>query len=269
VPAPVFRGNGMMAGVSSDVGPPEPVSAVAPGLRGRQLMHQRWEDIAFLHWRVDADAVAPLLPPGTRPDVFDGSSWVGLIPFRMVGAGLASGPAIGWLGTFAETNVRVYAVDRTGRRGVVFCSLEASRLAVVLGARLSLGLPYCWARMRVREVAGAIEYTTSRRWPGGRGVRSRIVIRPDHVAVRDDLLAEFLTARWGLHTRWAGRSMFVPNEHETWPLETATLLDLDDDLVAAAGLPGVTRRPPDSVLWSAGVRARFGLPIVDPGRSPP
>jgi uncharacterized protein YqjF (DUF2071 family) len=257
-----------MANVHSDVGPTEPVSAVAPALRGRQLMHQRWEDIAFLHWRVDAEAVAPLLPRGVRPDVFDGSSWVGLIPFRMVGAGIGTGPAIGWLGTFAETNVRVYSVDRTGRRGVVFRSLEASRLAVVLGARLSLGVPYCWARMRVREEGDTIEYTTRRRWPGGRGVRSRIVIQRDHVPVPHDPLAEFLTARWGLHTRRAGRSMFVPNEHETWPLETATLLHLDDELVAAAGLPGVTERPPDSVLWSAGVRARFGFPAVDRRRDP-
>ncbi len=241
---------------------PEPVAATAPALRGRQIMHQRWEDIAFLHWRVEAARVAPLLPAGTRPDIFDGSSWVGLIPFRMVGAGLGTGPAIGWFGTFAETNVRLYSVDRTGRRGVVFRSLEASRLAVVLGARLSLGVPYCWARMRVRDSGRALEYTTTRRWPGGRGVRSRIVVRPEPSVIGHDPLALFLTARWGLHTRRLGRSLFVPNEHPSWPLQAATLLHLDDELVAAAGLPGVTDRPPDSVLWSAGVRARFGFPVV-------
>lgn len=227
-------------------------------------MHQRWVDVAFLHWRVDPAQVAPLLPTGTTPDEFDGSSWVGLIPFRMVGAGLARGPTVPWLGTFAETNVRLYAVDRTGRRGVVFRSLDASRLAVVLGARAVFGLPYCWARMRVQRVADTdgytIDYTTDRRWPGGRGRASHIRIRPAPTVVRDDPLAHFLTARWGLHTRWVGRSLFVPNEHETWPLQRATLLHLTDDLVAAAGLPGVTGREPDSVLFSAGVRTVFGVP---------
>jgi hypothetical protein len=29
-----------------------------------------------------------------------------------------------WLGTFLETNVRIYSVDDSGRRGVVFLSLE-------------------------------------------------------------------------------------------------------------------------------------------------
>jgi uncharacterized protein YqjF (DUF2071 family) len=238
----------------------EPVTATAPALRGPQVMHQYWKDVSFLHWRVDAARVAPLLPRGTRPDVFDGSSWVGLIPFRMVGAGLSTGPAIAWLGTFAETNVRLYAVDTTGRRGVVFRSLEASRLAVVLGARASFGVPYNWAAMSVRSDGPTIEYVTRRRWPGRRGAGAHIVIRPGEVDATADPLAQFLTARWGLHTRWAGRSLFVPNEHPAWPLRTATLEHLDDELVAAAGLPGVSDRPPDSVLWSAGVRARFGVP---------
>lgn len=249
-------------GVTDGLHAPEPISATAPGLAGRQIMHQWWKDITFLHWRVDAATVAPLLPSGTRPDVFDGSSWVGLIPFRLVGGGAGRGPAIPWLGTFAETNVRLYSVDRTGRRGVVFRSLETSRLAAVFGSRLIFGVPYCWARMRVRHIGNDIEYTTTRRWPGARGTASRAVVRPDLDHVVEDELSNFLTARWGLHTRWAGRTLFIPNEHERWPLRQAGLQHLSDDLVAAAGLPGVTDRPPDSVLWSAGVRTTFGRPVL-------
>ncbi len=91
---------------------------------------------------------------------------------------VATGPSVPWLGTFAETNVRLYAVDGYGRRGVVFRSLDASRLWVVLGARATFGLPYCWARMRIRRVGTDIEYTTTRRWPG-RGVGAQLVVRPE------------------------------------------------------------------------------------------
>jgi hypothetical protein len=240
--------------------PLELMSAEGPPLRGRQIMHQYWRDVAFLHWRVEPALVAPLLPAGIRPDEFDGSCWVGLIPFRMVGAGVASGPAVPWLGTFPETNVRLYAVDRHDRRGVVFRSLDATRLAVVLGARAVFGLPYCWSRMAVRRLGPDIEYTTVRRWPGGRHLRSRVVVRPAPDVVRGDPLADFLTARWGLHNRWAGRPLFVPTAHPPWSLQRATVRHLDDELVAAAGLPGVSDREPDSVLWSAGVRATFGAP---------
>lgn len=262
-----MRRRNVMAGDFADR-VPQPVRPDAPRLAGWQIMHQHWKDVAFLHWRVSPTRVAPLLPPGTTPDVFDGSSWVGLIPFRMVDAGLLHGPAVPWLGTFAETNVRLYAVDENGRRGVVFRSLDASRLAVVLGARVAFGLPYCWARMRVRRVGPDIEYTTTRRWPGGRGCTARIVVRPESTVVSGQPLADFLTARWGLHTRWAGRSLFVPNEHQRWPLHRATLQRLQEDLVAAAGLPGITDRQPDSVLWSAGVRTAFGVPIDSRHRRP-
>jgi uncharacterized protein YqjF (DUF2071 family) len=244
--------------------PPEAVTPEAPPLQGRQIMHQRWEDVAFLHWRVEPDRVAPLLPPGTRPDVFDGSSWVGLIPFRMVGAGPFAAPAVPWLGTFAETNVRLYSVDRSGRRGVVFRSLETTRLAIVFGARAAFNVPYCWARMRVRKDGDVFEYSSTRRWPGRRGARTHVVVRREAAVVRDDPLADFLTARWGLHSRWAGRSLYVPNFHEVWPLHRASVQHLDDTLVAAAGLPGVTDREPDSVLWSAGVRSVFGWPSAFP-----
>lgn len=231
----------------------------APPLQNRQIMAQQWRDLTFIHWRVDPELVAPLLPTGTVPDVDGGATWVGLVPFQMVGAGMGRGPAVPWLGTFAETNVRLYSVDQTGRRGVVFRSLEATRLAVVLGARVTFGLPYMWARMRVRHDEGTVTYQTSRRLPGPRGAGGRIVVRPGAV-VATDPVAAFLTARWGLHTRLLGRTLYVPNHHDAWPLQTAELVHLDDTLVAAAGLPGLVDRAPDSVLFSAGVRTVFGLP---------
>jgi len=47
-------------------------------------------------------------------------------------------------------------------------------------------------------------------------------------------------------------------------LLNADLIELEDDLVEVAGLPGVTSRPPDSVLFSRGVRTNFGRPEKSP-----
>jgi uncharacterized protein len=234
-------------------------------MRGPAVLRQWWRDLTFVHWRVPPDDVAPLLPPGTRPDVHDGSSWVGLVPFRMTGAGAGRGPGVPWLGSFPETNVRLYSVDERGRRGVVFRTLEAARLPFVLGARVALGLPYTWSRMRVSETDGTLTYTSRRRWPDPRGAATRVVVRPGATLAGGDPVADFLTARWGLHTHHLGRTLYLPNRHETWPLQAAALLHLDDALVAACGLPGVADRPPDSVLFSRGVRTQFGLP-ADAGR---
>lgn len=240
---------------------PEPIRAVAGALPGPVILDQFWADLAFLHWRVDPEQVAPLLPVGTTPDLFDGSSWVGLIPFRMRGAGFGRGHPLPYVGSFAETNVRLYAVDGRGRRGVVFASLEAERLAFVLGARFALHLNYTWSRMRVQRRGDVLTYTTRRRWPAPYGIRSRVAVQVGDEEVRDDPLADFLTARWALHTRAWGGLRYLPNTHERWSLRRAELVEMDDQLLAAAGFPGLTSRAPDSVLWSPGVQTQFGLPV--------
>ena len=58
-------------------------SPVPPPLTGIRLMAQDWRRLTFVHWAVDPDVVAPLLPPQTSPDVLDGVTCVGLIPFEM------------------------------------------------------------------------------------------------------------------------------------------------------------------------------------------
>ncbi len=236
----------------------EPVSPEAPELTGRVMMNQSWRDLTFLHWAVDPALVAHLMPPGVRPDTLDGVTYVGLIPFRMVGAGIASGPGVPWLGSFLETNVRLYSVDDTGRRGIVFLSLDADRAAVVVGARAAFGLPYRWARMRYGVSGDVHSYDARLRRPGTRP-RSHVVIRAG-ARRQSTELDEFLSARWGLHVHWWGKTLYVPNHHEVWPVHDAEVLALSDELVASVGLPGLSTRPPDHVAFSPGVRTDFAFP---------
>lgn len=227
-------------------------------------MRQDWTDLGFVHWAVDPDRVAPLMPPGVRPDVHEGATYVGLIPFVMRRAGFGRGPAIPWLGDFAETNVRLYSVDDQGRHGVVFRSLETTRLAVALGARLAFATPYTWARMAVRRDGDEISYVTSRRWPGPRGAGGELRLRVGEPIAEPSPLEHFVTARFGLHTRHLGRTWWVPNTHPAWPLRRAELLHLEDSLVAAAGLPGVVTEEPVSVMLGGPVHTTFGLPRLLP-----
>jgi uncharacterized protein YqjF (DUF2071 family) len=242
---------------------PAPLTATPTERVARAVFGQRWTDLTMLHWPVDPAVVAPLLPAGTVPDVLDGVTYVGLVPFVMAGVRIFGTPPLPHLSGFAETNVRLYAYDpRTGVRGVVFRSLEAARLAPVVAARVSYHLPYLWARMSVRHGvdAGAptVAYETRRRWPGPRGLESTVRVRIGERLVADELAA-FLTARWGLFSTWyGGRTAYAPVDHEEWPLHTGELLDLSDQLVEAAGLPAP--EGPPHVLWSPGVRVRIGRP---------
>jgi uncharacterized protein len=242
---------------------PEPLSPIAPPLTGRASASQQWSDLAFLHWRVPADAVAPLLPAGLVPDEFDGTSWVGLIAFVLERASIFGGPPIPYFGSFVEINVRLYAVDERGRRGVVFVSLDASRLAAVLTARSLFSLPYFWSSTQLVRSGRTVRYLARRhlsRRHLSRRIGSEIVVSPSTRMSLDDPLATFLTARWGLFAVRKGKTIYLPNQHEPWTLYRASVVRLDDTILAAAGFPGLTERPPDSVLYGSGVTTRFGWP---------
>lgn len=227
----------------------ELVTPEAPILSWPRILRQSWLNLSFLHWAVEPATIAHLYPPDTEPDTFEGSSFVGVVPFQM-----------SLFGAFLETNIRLYSVDQTGRRGVVFLSLDTDRLGMVAAARGIVGAPYRWARMTYREQGDRRAYTSTLRW---RGVKASSYIE---VAVGDPmtsgLLEHFLTARWGAHVVRAGRTWYLPNEHPVWPLRRAELIDFSEDgLFASVGLGDLGKRPPDHVAFSDGVSARFGLPV--------
>ncbi len=236
-------------------------------------MSQFWADISFLHWRIEPEVLEPFMPRGARPDVHDGSAWVGLLPFRMQRAGLGAGPAVPYLGTFWETNVRLYSTDERGRPGVVFLSLEAQRLAVVAGARGVFNLPYFWATMTGSRRGGdvisdgdVLTYRSQRRRPHGLGRAGRrptsdIEVRVSEPIPEPNSTELFLSARFGLHTQIVGQGVWVPNTHQPWPLRRAEVVSLEDELIAATGLPDLAaQRRPDHVMFSSGVHTSFGVP---------
>ena len=234
------------------------LSVIAPPLPWPVLVGQFWGDVTFLHWPVRPDAVAHLVPDGTRPDVFDdGFSYVGLVPFVMRRTALGDRVPLPYFGAFAETNVRLYSVDDAGRHGVLFRSLETQRLAVVPVTRIGLGVPYTWAKMRVTHTGDRISYRSVRRWPR-RGLRSALDLTIG-APLQPTPLQVWLTARWGAHTRKAGRTWWVPNDHPEWPLYEAEIDHLRDDLVVASGAGPAGARLP--AMFSPGVAARFGKPV--------
>ena len=103
------------------------------------IAEQHWCDVTFVHWPVRPETVASRYPAGTRPDVFaDGLTYVGLVPFQMRRTTIGRAVRLPYFGGFAETNVRLYSIDEAGRHGVVFRSLETSRLARLDARRLEM-----------------------------------------------------------------------------------------------------------------------------------
>lgn len=220
---------------------PEPLSAEPPHCVVRPLMRQSWRDLTFLHWRCDPAIVRPLIPAALELDCYDGSAWIGLVPFYISGLTVPGAPAIPWLSHFPETNVRTYVIDRHGLRGAWFFSLDAARLPAVIGARAGYALPYFWAHMAVHRRSEVVRYWSRR--IAGPPAASEIEVEIGPRIAQPGELEIFLTARFRLYAQRGGRTLKADVEHPPWPLRQARATRLDESLVRAAGLPCFLEEP--------------------------
>ena len=219
-------------------------------------MFQGWSHLTFLHWRYQPEVIRPLLPVSLELDTFDGAAWIGLTPFVVTGLRPPWFPPLPWISRFPEMNVRTYVRGPDGERGIWFFSLEADRLAAVAGARLSYGLPYRWARMSVNPLPREVEYASKRHFGVG---EAHIVIRRGS-PIQPSERERFLTARFRLYTKIAGKLAFAQVEHEPWPLESATALKLEQNVIENSDLPLASGEP--LVHFSRGVYVRIGRPTL-------
>jgi uncharacterized protein len=220
----------------------------------KPVTYQRWGSITFLHWRFDPDLIQRRLPEGFRVHTFEGAAWVSITPFVMTFR-LTGLPPIPGVARFPETNVRTYVRGPDGRDGIWFFSLEASSLPLVLGARALYRVPYRWAEMDVDEGPSSVRYRSRRRGDGATG--HDITVAPGAPCEGSEL-DHWLSGRWRGWTSVAGRACSVPAQHPPWSLHEATVVHLEESLLAVNGL----HRPaePPLVRYSPGTDVRLGWP---------
>ncbi len=233
---------------------------------GRWRLAQRWNDLLFAHWPIPGGELAPLLPPGLEPDLFDGNAWIGVVPFwmdqvRTRGVGELTFGVPGTR-TFPELNLRTYVRSRhTGLTGVYFFALDAASPFAAIGGRILFHLPYFLSIMRRTTTPTHIDYS-SRRLFSWDSVRFEATYRSLGGAdisspSQPGSIEYFLTERYALFTP-RGRHLSVGHVHHLpWPLEPAEAEIRINELPAAHGilLPG---RPPilhfarslEVFLWS-------------------
>jgi uncharacterized protein len=223
----------------------ERITPDPPAWTHRPVLRQRWSELAYFHWPYEPDVVQRLLPDGVRVDTFDGSAWVGLIPFEMQDVQLGPTPPVPWLGSFIEINVRTYVIDALDRRSVWFFSLDVPRSAIVAVARSVFSLPYCWAHAEHVVDGSAHRYRMTRRWPRGSSPRAEMSFRVAD-RLRDDEVSDldhFLCARWALVTSRRDGLVYGRVHHPRWPLHSVDGVSIDQNVIQAAGLPSPTGQP--------------------------
>ena len=115
-------------------------------------MTQRWEDLLLLHWPVDAEELSKTLPDDLELDLFEGRAWASVVGFRLSELRFSPIPWIPW-NDFLEVNLRTYARDRKGRRGVWFHSSIPPTRGPCLGPGSSMVWPISIPVSRWKEKA--------------------------------------------------------------------------------------------------------------------
>ena len=220
---------------------------------GRQVMHQQWRRLLFLHWSVEPAALQATLPPGLTIDTHDGRAWLGVVPFFMRGIRPVYLPPVPGVSDFLELNVRSYVHDDAGRPGVWFYSLDANQWLAVKIARTFFKLPYHRATMCATVESDAVNYTCRR------GTRSdtaeyRWQLSGEPFEAEPGSLDSFLAERyllfaWNEKRRRLSSGRVV---HTPYPLRQATVETHSTLPIAWDGLSEPTT-PPEHVVGSDGV----------------
>lgn len=208
----------------------------------RVVMRQKWKNLLFLHWQVDPDILRALVPAELDLDLFEGKAYVGLVPFTMTGVRPVWSPPIKPISDFHETNVRTYVHLNGEAPGVWFFSLDAASSLAVRIARTVWHLPYFRAQMSMRpypvSANDTVQYDSQRLWPEPKAARVSVNYTPCGTPspATPGTLEHFLAERYLLYARRNGIFYRGQVHHVPYPLQTARVDNLEETMLAAAGL---------------------------------
>lgn len=204
-----------------------------------------------------AGDLRPLVPEPLQIQEFEGTSWVGLVPFRMQGVMRRPLPDLPYISAFPELNARLY-VELDGKPGVWFLSLDAANALAVWAARRFFHLPYYHSRMTLTESPDDIRFSSLRNAsPDGIEFHARYAATSAPYESEPGTLEHWLTERYCLYAQAPdGQLLRTDVHHHPWPLQHARAEIGRNDLLPNHGI-SVQGPPPllhfsrhiDVVVW--------------------
>lgn len=222
-------------------------------------MQQTWKDLLFVHYKIPAARMQPLIPKELELDTYEGDAWLGITPFKMRNVRFRGLPPVPTAWNFLELNVRTY-VKVNGKSGVYFFSLDSSSSLSVIGARLGVFLHYFASVMSVREDNGVFHFKSHRKGGFEKPVVLDIKYKPvsEPAENQPGTLESWLTERYCLFQPTVrGRALRIDIHHTPWILQQAEADILENNMTEPFGLI-LPERPPllhfskilKTLIWS-------------------
>ena len=185
------------------------------------LMSQRWSDIVFLHYRVNAKKLQALVPFAL--DLYQGHAIVSIVPFEMGRIRFPFLISIPGLSRLFELNLRTYIMV-AGRPAVYFFTLDSNHLPAVLIARWFFSLPYRWVKLSFSSTPDYLFESTH--------FKLKARISDKSIASEFD---QWATERYALYTKRGKTTLRGDVSHSKWNLTSLVVLELKDEFSKLLG----------------------------------
>lgn len=189
--------------------------------QSRWLMTQTWHNLLFCHWPVSSRILRKHVPSTLDIHLYNGTGWIGIIPFQVTNARLRGLPSPSFIHSFLEMNVRTY-VTYKGTPGVYFFSLDANKRIPVWGGRLGAFLPYRHASIEMEEEGNTLHFRSNRKKETFSVSYEQAT---DFFIPQENSLAFWLYERYCFFTEIGNRLYVGDIHHDRWRIsETKALI---------------------------------------------
>lgn len=182
---------------------------------------QSWVNLLFAHWPVQFKELRTLIPEKLTLQKYDGTAWIGIVPFKLKDGMVRGLPALPGISQFAELNFRTY-VEYNGVPGVWFLSLDTTSTLAAWGARLFFHLPYFVAEMNISKRGENIHFYSRRKAAPMPVFEANYKPISEPFQAKPDTLEYWLTERYCLYSQRSDGTIYRTNiHHKPWPLQKA------------------------------------------------
>lgn len=205
--------------------------------------YQEWNDVIFLHWRVDAECLLKLVPKPLEIETYEGSAWVSLVAFSMENVRIKGLPSFSPISNFHEVNIRTYVKFRN-KSGVYFLSIEGAKWLSCKIAKAMSGLPYNFSLM---ERTNGLFHASNKK----QGSELNIVATKGEKILSKSSLDLWLTERYALFQDTKKTIAEFDIHHIPWEVMSVTPKRL---VINYSFLQKYFNRLPDKSHYSSGVQ---------------
>lgn len=200
------------------------------------ILKQAWNDLLFAHWPIARDRLRELVPSFLELDIFDNEAWLSVTPFRLSDLSPRGIPALPFISSFHEINVRTYVIYK-GIPGIYFFSLDANSAMAVGGASSLFHLPYFLADIQAENDRGRLSFRSRRTRGGEAEFEAKYSPAGRFFEPERGTLDYFLTERYCLYTQDSAANAYrVEVHHAPWQLHQAEAEISVNTMADAAGL---------------------------------